>query len=261
MKIALTDMDIVWENREANKEICKKMTEEASQKGADLILFPEMTLTGFSMNTEKICDKDGETIAFFSRLATENRIAAGFGYAAWGENQKAGNHFCIVGSGGEVISDYVKIHPFTHGGENEYFDGGEHLVSFMLEGMRCSSFVCYDLRFAEAFAKLPEDTDAVFVIANWPSERIFHWHTLLCARALETQCFVAGVNRIGSGGGVTYQKSSAAYGPDGMVLQEEKGKWNRYVVFDNEKRKEYVKGFPVRKDRRPLVYDRPVWFE
>lgn len=254
MKIAMTDMDIIWEDKVANKEQCLLMIAEAAEKKAELILFPEMTLIGFSMTVEKICDKADETIRFFSEQARRYHLAIGFGYVTVNVDGKGQNHFCIVDVEGKQIMDYIKIHPFTYGGEATCYEGGNRIVSFSIGDFTCGAFICYDLRFPEAFQQLPVDTDAIFIIANWPEVRLSHWYTLLQARAIEMQCYVVGVNRTGEGGGLIYSKSSAAFDADGCRLPEESGERNRYVIIDQTKRRAFAEKFPVRPDRRMEVY-------
>ena len=136
MKIAMTDMDIVWEDEKANRERCRTLIKEAAENRADCILFPEMTLTGFSMAVEKIQDRDRESILFFSELAKRYQIAVGFGYVT-AEGTKGKNHFCFVDEQGEILADYEKIHPFTYGGESAAYG-----VSAASAGNRCRIFDC-----------------------------------------------------------------------------------------------------------------------
>lgn len=253
MKIAMTDMNIIWEQKEANKKECRSMIQEASEKKADAIIFPEMTLTGFSMDVGKISDASKESISFFSELARQFQLAIGFGYVTR-QGEKGRNHFCFLDREGRRIADYEKIHPFTCGGEDEFYEGGNRLCSFGWQDFSCALFICYDLRFPEAFQALPESTDVIFLIANWPESRLEHWYALLQARAIEMQCYVVGINRTGEGGGIKYKKSSAAFSPDGKRLEEVFGEKNRYVELDKSKRLRYIEEFPTRKDRRPAVY-------
>ncbi len=247
MRLALTNMDICWEDKEANKMTCEQMIREANERSADVILFPEMTLTGFSMDVDKIADIKEETREFFSSIAQRYHMSVGYGYVSR-EKCKGKNHFCLTDKEGVLLADYIKIHPFTYSGEADKYIAGENLCSTDLYGVTCGMFICYDLRFPESFQKLP-DTDVVFVIANWPGERIEQWDALLRARAIEMQCYVAGVNRIGMGNGVKYVKSSVCYAPDGSRLREEAGEYCNYVDIDIVKRRRYVMDFPVRCDR------------
>lgn len=264
MKIAMTDLDIIWENKAANQKQCCHLIEEAAEYGADCILFPEMTLTGFSMAVEKIQDKNQESVSFFTGLAAKYKTAVGFGYVTV-SGGKGRNHFCFIDERGNVLADYEKIHPFTYAGEDKVYEGGNRICSFEWHGFTCGMFICYDLRFPEVFQQLPVETDVIFLIANWPESRLEHWYTLLRARAVEMQCYIVGINRTGEGNGLHYAKSSIAFSPDGKQLGEiqehdrkageGKEKENRYVELDQDRRMEYIKNFPTRADRRPDIYN------
>ncbi len=253
MRVALTQMDIAWEDKDSNRSKCVEMVREAAAEKADILLFPEMTLTGFSMNVPAIADRERETVQFFSGLAREYGIAVGFGYVT-SEAEKGRNHFCVVDREGETLEDYVKTHPFTYGGESDVYEGGSRICHFSLNGFLCGMSICYDLRFPECFQKLPMDTDAVFVIANWPESRIDHWYTLLKARAIELQTYLVGINRTGVGNGIRYVESSVAYDAAGQQVPFELplqgGLKNLYVDLDREARLDYVKRFPTRCDQR-----------
>lgn len=256
LKVAMTDMDILWEDKESNKVQCKEKVWEAAGQGADLILFPEMTLTGFSKNIDRIRDDTQESIYFFADIARTYHIAIGFGYVTK-PDQKGRNHFCLLDQNGVVLADYEKIHPFSYGGEADVIEGGRKLCPFRMGDCAGGLFICYDLRFPESFWQLPEDTNTVFIIANWPKSRLDHWYTLLKARAIELQCYVVGVNRTGDGDGIVYPaQSSVAFAPDGSRLPETAGNGNRYVELDFETWEDYVRNFSVRKDRRPEIYIR-----
>ena len=110
--------------------------------------------------------------------------------------------------------------PFTYGGEHEKYAAGSERVTVEVEGVRCSLFVCYDLRFADEFWAVAERTDCYVVVANWPAPRRDHWRTLLRARAIENQAYVVGVNRVGSGGRLDYAGDSAVIGPFGELVAE-----------------------------------------
>ena len=105
-----------------------------------------------------------------------------------------------------------------HADEERYVRAGTEFVTVDIDGLRCSLFVCYDLRFADEFWALAHESDAYFVVANWPAKRRLHWSTLLRARAIENQAYVIGVNRVGSGGGLDYSGDSAIIDPLGEVL-------------------------------------------
>ena len=122
-----------------------------------------------------------------------------------------------------TVHRYAKVHPFTYAGEDEHFAAGDQLVTVEIGGVRCSLFVCFDLRFADEFWQLAEDTDCYLVPANWPRPRRRHWTALLQARAIENQAYVVGVNRVGEGrrrdgGPLPYAGDSMIVDPLGHVL-------------------------------------------
>ena len=251
-KIALTNMDIVWEDKEANKFQCEEMIKEAADEHADIILFPEMTLTGFSLRVKEMADYHEETIAYFSALAAKYSIMIGFGYITM-PDEFGRNHFCFVDENGSVLADYEKIHPFTHGGETRVYQGGGEICHISVDEMHLGMAVCYDLRFPEMFQQMPLDTNVIFLIANWPESRIKQWHSLLTARAIEMSSYVVGINRTGEGDGIQYTKSSAAYAPDGSMISPDSKKWNDYVTLDFSK-EVFQKTIFSRSDRRPEIY-------
>ena len=113
---------------------------------------------------------------------------------------------------------YAKIHPFGYGAEPDHYAAGDAFLTVAVEGVRCSFFVCYDLRFADEFWPLASDTDCYVVVANWPRQRRAHWSALLPARAIENQAFVVGVNRVGVGDGLTYVGDSVILDPLGEPI-------------------------------------------
>ncbi len=123
--------------------------------------------------------------------------------------------------------------------------------------MRVTPFVCYDLRFPEPFRLAAEDTDLFALVANWPQARREHWRTLLRARAIENLCYVAGVNRVGEGGGLRYTGDSAAISPWGEVLTEG-GAAEAVLLCDVEPAavQDARAKFPALRDRRPEAYRR-----
>jgi predicted amidohydrolase len=221
MKIALIQMDIQWESKRENYATAEKFTKLASDEGCDIVVFPEMFNTGFSMNVSSIAeDENGETSSELSKMAKKNRINIIAGYVVKTPGDTKGRNIAVAyNRTGQSIAKYVKLHPFSYAGEDQYYIPGNDSVVFDIEGLKASIFICYDLRFPEVFRGVAKDVQAIFVLANWPSERKEHWLALLKARAIENQCFVIGVNRIGKdGNGILYPGSSAIFGPlgDGM---------------------------------------------
>ena len=196
MIIGLAQMDIIWENVDENKKKAEYFFQEAAKKGVDLLVFPEMTLTGFSMNVMKtaLCWKEQKEL--FQNLTDKYQMCAAFGYpapVAQEENIKGGknyqNHLSVMDCGKEILN-YSKIHPFAYGLEARYFRGGDKIVTAEWKDTILGAFVCYDLRFPEIFQIASRQAEIILVIANWPAERIEQWECLLRARAIENQCFL-----------------------------------------------------------------------
>lgn len=288
-RIGLAQTDILWENVEENKKRAEEFFQKAKENHVELLLFPEMSLTGFSMNVEKTTKDWEEQVEFFRERSLYYEMTVVFGCAVpvndrqWinddqkesGDQQElfsvhgAGkereeetekknyeNHLFVI-ENGRIRMDYRKIHPFTYGQEGEYFQGGKQIITMEWEKTTLGAFICYDLRFPEIFQISSEDSAIIVVIANWPETRIRQWDCLLQARAIENQCFIAGVNRTGKGGGLSYNGHSALYGPTGermTVLCEEESLLIGDV--DVEEVRKLREAFPVKKDRKEALYSK-----
>lgn len=261
MKAGIAQMDIIWENVEANMEKAENFCREAERQEMELIVFPEMSLTGFSMDVEKTTADWKGQVRFFREMSLRYGMSVIFGYPAPSRENMEGkngryyeNHLAVVQSG-NVLMDYVKIHPFSYGQEGKAFKGGEHIRSVRWNNTVLGGFICYDLRFPEIFQISSARSELIVVIANWPRSRIAQWDCLLRARAIENQCYILGVNRVGEGGGLIYNGQSALYGPDGKKLTPDSEKeellagecdWNQVRLLRES--------FPLRKDRKEDFY-------
>lgn len=221
MKIAMLQLNILWEDKKANIAKAKMFIKKAALEKCDLVVFPEMFNSGFSMKVSVIGEaEDGETALFLSRLAESYGInlIAGFVVKRTG-GEKGRNTAVAYGRKGELLTRYTKIHPFSFAGEDLYYTSGTDTIIFNIDGVPCSIFICYDLRFPEVFREVAPDVRMIFVLANWPSERKEHWEALLKARAIENQCFIVGVNRTGKdGNGLSYPGASHVFGPLGADI-------------------------------------------
>jgi predicted amidohydrolase len=188
-----------------------------------LILLTETFSTGFSFDTPGIGEpEDGPTSSFLVDRARHHGVWIGGSYPEVGGDAPPGdtrpsNTFALVAPDG-TVHRYRKIHPFSHAGEERFVRAGTSFLTVDVDGLRCSLFVCYDLRFADEFWGLAPTTDAYLVVANWPAKRRLHWTTLLRARAIENQAYVVGVNRVGTGGGLDYVGDTTIVDPLGEVL-------------------------------------------
>ena len=258
MKIALTQPSIKFEDKEANRSICLFSLCAAAEHGATLALLPEMTLTGFTMNTDGMGEtaEAPETIDYFVRAAKLLKLSIGFGYIEKTAD-RALNKYMVVDQEGRILSDYAKLHPFSYAGENEYFRGGTKISTFKLEDFKISTTICYDLRFPELYQACSKECGLISVAANWPKSRHEHWLALLKARAIENQCYIAAVNIMGNSNGIEYGGGSMLLDPYGnslaypivgtdVLLGE--------AVMDTVTK--YREAFPLKNDRREDLYSK-----
>lgn len=253
MKISAAQLEIIFENKEHNIACAEKMILEAADNGADIIFFPEMTFTGFTMRVDENSDKSSETIERIKKLSAHYGIAVGFGWINKA-GEKGENHYTVVSPSGEKLADYVKIHPFSYSGEDKYYEGGTELSSFTYLGKKISIFICYDLRFPEIFQAASAESEVIVVAANWPERRREHWKTLLKARAIENQSWIIGVNCCGNQQGIHYSGDSCIIMPEGKVYTEINN--SEGIIFSSigDEAIEARKSFPVKKDRRNNLY-------
>jgi predicted amidohydrolase len=271
-RLALVERNIIWEDKAENLKAVGEIVGLLKDRDIDLIALPEMSLTGFSMNTEITAEqeeKSGDehnkevfnTVSGIKKLAAESGINIGVGWVKKPENEgdrRCENHYTIISPGKETLLDYVKLHPFSYAGEDKYFKGGDKLDVCGIEGVNIGTVICYDLRFAESFIKLADKAELILVPANWPAARSLHWSTLLRARAIENQCYMAGVNCCGEMNGQAYSGDSGVFGPEGEMLTpvdtitiNETDKIYIYDIVNNVQ--EVRDKFPVRQDRRKDV--------
>ena len=223
LRVAAIQHEIVWHDRAANFARLAPMIAGAAAGGAGLVLLTETFSTGFSFDTPGIAEPEGgPSSQFLTEMAMAHGVWVGgscpeIAPGSPPDDQRPSNVFVLVAPDG-TAHRYRKIHPFSHADEERYVRAGTGFVTVDVAGVRCTLFVCYDLRFADEFWGRAQDSDAYLVVANWPAKRRLHWSTLLRARAIENQAYVVGVNRVGSGGGLDYSGDSAIIDPLGEIL-------------------------------------------
>ena len=219
MIVAGIQHDIVWEDPAANFHHLVPLIEHAVGEGARLVVLTETYSTGFSMKTERTAEAPGgPSTQFLVEQATRNGVWMCGSLPEKVDGQKTPfNQLVLVAPDG-TRQTYAKIHRFTYGREHESYAAGDQFLQVTIEGTRFSFFVCYDLRFADEFWRLAEQTDCYVVVANWPAARREHWMTLLQARAIENLAYVVGVNRVGAHGRLDYSGDSMIVGPFGEML-------------------------------------------
>lgn len=222
MKIIGFQTDIVWEDRSANFARIEVMVGEAGQIApGSLLVFPELSTSGFTMNVDAVAEpENGESFRFFSNLAKQQGCHVIAGIAGRGDEPGSGANesVCFFPDGSE-IGRYRKMNPFPLAGEEKHYPAGRAPVVFQIGDWAVAPLICFDLRFPEPFRKAAAMGAELFVvIANWPVVREDHWLTLLRARAIENQAYVVGVNRCGSDPSLNYPGSSLIVGPKGETL-------------------------------------------
>ena len=269
LRVGVTELNIGFENREEAKKCCLEVMEEASANGVELLVFPEMTLTGFTMRPwlyAESWDADNipDSVSFFMENSRKYKMQMAFGYirAVMADSDKMDdetkepvyeNRLVLV-DGEKVVLDYAKIHPFSYSGEDQVYRAGEKLVQAQVKDIRIGGYICYDLRFPEIFSAMRDQYEAIMVIANWPETRAEQWETLLKARAIENQAYVIAVNRVGDGDGLHYIPGSHVYdwlGRDVSIRVSEK---LRVADIDPGAVRHARTEFPQTNDRKNTFY-------
>lgn len=255
MKIALVQTDIIWNEPGANISRCAALANDAVQGGAELLIFPEMFPCGFSKPTGDLAHASYEAgLQFLTELAHKHQVAA-IGSLPQPESATTVFNTALLCKPDGTVESYRKIHLFSYGDEGKSYAMGSKTLTTSLRGLRCSLFICYDLRFPLPFYELAERTDLYIVVANWPTGRREHWLNLLRARAIENQAYVAGVNRTGKDPELSYSGDSVLFAPDGTQLTELTSD-ERVILCDVDSSRvaEWRATFPALRDRRPDVY-------
>jgi len=206
LRLLALQYDIAWEDKKANHDTVERLLSKAPE--ADLLLLPEMFDTGFTMKPEKVAEPtEGPTLEWAKGIARQSNTLV-LGTWPVEEKGKYFNRMYGVKPSGEYVM-YDKRHLFSYGGEDKVYHPGTTQEVWDYKGWRICPFVCYDLRFP-VWMRNTFSADLYLIPANWPDTRITHWSTLLRARAIENQVFVAGVNRIGKApNGLQYNGGSA----------------------------------------------------
>ncbi|MFA9391880.1 MAG: amidohydrolase [Prolixibacteraceae bacterium] len=227
LNLALVQMDLVWENRDENLTQISALLEKMKQQ-PDVIVLPETFASGFSMNAQKVAETmDGRTVEWMKETARNHQLAV-CGSVFIEENGSYYNRFIWVNPGSEVFT-YNKRHLFSMGKEDSVYTKGEEQTLISYKGWLIFPQICYDVRFP-VWSRNTHFYDILLNVANWPAPRRKVWKTLLKARAIENQCYVLGVNRLGrDGNGINYSGDSLIVSPKGELLGNAKD--NAEILF------------------------------
>jgi len=225
LKITLVQADLSWENPQENlRNFGNKLTTLADKP--DLIILPEMFSTGFAIHPEKVAETmDGTTFHWLKDKAAElNAVITGSIIIK--EKDRFYNRLVWMRPDGSYEC-YDKHHLFRLGGEHLKFDSGNNHLVIELKGWKIRPLICYDLRFPvwskNTFSNGNYEYDCLIYVAHWPARRNFAWKSLLVARAIENQAYLAGVNRVGNDNqGIPHSGDSVILDFRGHVLKEAK---------------------------------------
>jgi len=230
LKVTLIQSELAWEDIDSNlAEFDAKIASIETE--THLVVLPEMFLTGFSMNAVDLAQgMDGSAVQWIQKKSSG--IGADIvGSIIINEGGKYYNRLVWAKPDGGILT-YDKRHLFRMANEEKVYSAGSKNITVELNGWRIRPFVCYDLRFPAWTRNIANAYDVLIVIANWPEKRSNHWKLLLQARAVENQCYVIGVNRVGTdGNGLSYSGDSSVIDPWGTVIFQ---KSNQVCIYTAE---------------------------
>jgi len=246
-----------WEDKKANLQMFEEKILSISQP-TEIVVLPEMFSTGFSMKPELFAETmpartgmggEGETVQWMKRITARKKIIL-TGSVIIKEDQDYYNRLVWMLPTGQ-FGYYDKRHLFAYGNEDQHYSAGTKRLIASVKGWKINLLVCYDLRYPVwARQQSSFEYDVLIYVANWPEKRNIAWKTLLQARAIENQCYVVGVNRVGDdGNGIYHSGDSMVVDPLGEILYHKKDEEDIFTVTVEKSHLEKVRErFPFWKD-------------
>jgi len=224
LSFTLVQTQLHWEDKDANLQMLEQKI-NAIKQPTHVVVLPEMFSTGFSMKPEQLAETmDGPTLQWMKNVAATKKVIL-TGSVIIEENGNYYNRLVWMLPNGQY-GYYDKRHLFAYGEEDKHYASGSKRLIASVNGWKVNLMVCYDLRFPVwARQQFDEDRnfeyDVLIYVANWPERRNTAWKSLLRARAIENQCYVIGVNRVGNDGSDIYHSGdSTVIDPLGEILYE-----------------------------------------
>ncbi|HEY8689695.1 MAG TPA: amidohydrolase [Chitinophagaceae bacterium] len=259
LTITIIQPNLHWENKKANLDMLAKKIESIKEK-TEVVILPEMFSTGFSMQPKLLAEKmDGKTIEWMKKISSSKKIIL-TGSVIIEEDGKYFNRLIWMLPNGEY-GVYDKRHLFAYADEHNHYSAGNKRLIAQVKGWKINLQVCYDLRFPVWSRQSPPlqkerglggeaEYDLLVNVANWPERRIAAWKTLLQARAIENQCYVVGVNRVGDdGNNIHYNGGSTITDPLGEILYHKANDEDVFTyTLQKEKLDEVREKFPFWRD-------------
>ncbi len=262
LTITTIQTSLFWEDKKANLQMLEEKITSLFAK-TEIVILPEMFSTGFSMQPQLFAeDMNGETIEWMKRMSSENGIVLTGSIIASDNNNYFNRLIWMLPNG--QFGHYDKRHLFAYAGEHEHYTAGHKRLIASVKGWKINLQVCYDLRFPVWARQAPSqpppggeekssaaEYDVLIYVANWPEKRSHAWKTLLCARAIENQCYVIGVNRVGNDGNNIYHSGNTlVIDPAGQVLYHMADEEDiNTISLTKEKLTEIRTRFPFLNDR------------
>lgn len=252
LTITTIQSSLFWEEKPANLHMLEQKINSIAEK-TEIVVLPEMFSTGFSMNPKLLAETmEGETVQWMKRISRENSIVL-TGSIIIEENGAFYNRLIWMLPNGDY-GHYDKRHLFAYAEEDKHYSPGNKRLIASVKGWKVNLQVCYDLRFPvwarQQYKGKEPEYDILVYVANWPERRSHAWKTLLCARAIENQCYVVGVNRVGTDGNNIYHSgNSLIIDPSGQVLYHMAEEEDVFTItLQKEKLEEVRARFPFWRD-------------
>ncbi|NPA24575.1 MAG: carbon-nitrogen family hydrolase [Deltaproteobacteria bacterium] len=256
LKISLLQMNVRLGRPAVNLSRVEKLLAGSPRRKNEIILLPELWGSGYDLDhLAEHAEITPKLLAAMADLARKHESWLG-GSLVEKEEDRFYNTFFLLDPTGRIIAAYRKIHLFSLMDEDRHFTPGDRPCLVEIGGLKAGLMTCYDIRFPELARSLTlKGARLLLVCAQWPRPRTAHWSTLLRARALENQLFVAGCNRIGKGPEHRYPGASAIYGPWGETLlraPNRQGVFSAIIGWAALDRARTT--IPCLKDRQPQAY-------
>jgi omega-amidase len=256
----LIQTKLFWQDAKANRQMLEEKINSIKEK-TEIVILPEMFSTGFSMQPEKFAEPmNGETVEWMKKISSNKKIILTGSLMIKvpsllerASNEVYYNRLLWMLPNGD-FGCYDKRHLFAYGDEHYHYSAGNKRLIASAKGWKINLQICYDLRFPVWARQCIKDNvfeyDVLIYVANWPERRSLAWKTLLQARAIENQCYVIGVNRVGEdGNGIYHAGDSMVIDPLGEILYHKKDEEDIFTIGLNKEHLEEVrKKFPFWKD-------------
>ncbi|MBO9682495.1 MAG: amidohydrolase [Flavisolibacter sp.] len=245
LNFTLLQTQLHWEDKNANLQILEEKINSISEQ-THVVVLPEMFSTGFSMKPEELAETmEGPTVQWMKKTAASKRVIL-TGSVIIEEDRSYFNRLIWMLPNGQY-GYYDKRHLFAYGEEDKHYSAGTKRLIASVNGWKVNLMVCYDLRFP-VWARQQFDEEGAFeydvlvYVANWPERRNLAWKSLLRARAIENQCYVIGVNRVGNDGNNIYHSGdSMVIDPLGEILYEKADEEDVFTIQLNKERLQEVR--------------------